>query len=214
METDRHYFMVGSFVLLTLFAIAGFSTWLIGNQDKDKYTPYVIRFAESVSGLDVGGPVKFRGVNVGKVDSIAIDPSDIRLIRVDISVLKETPIKTDTVASLKLQGITGSIYVELSGTTSQAENLVASSEDVIPEIPAKAGSIEAIIDILPEIMEKVSAIGDQINKALSDRNILTFTDMMQQLQKTSHDVSDLTRELKEDPSRVLNPPKEKGIPAP
>jgi phospholipid/cholesterol/gamma-HCH transport system substrate-binding protein len=214
METDKHYFMVGSFVLLTLVAIAGFSMWLIGSQDKDKYTPYFIRFAESVSGLDVGGPVKFRGVNVGKIDKITIDPSDIRLIRVDISVLKGTPIKTDTQASLKLQGITGSIYVELSGTTSQADNLVASEESIPPEIPAKPGSIEAIIDILPEIMEKLSAIGDQLNKALSDRNILAFTDMMQQLQKTSHDISDLTRELKEDPSKILNPPKEKGIPAP
>src|SRR5271154_3606446 len=132
METDKHYLRVGSFVLLTLLAAAVFTIWLVGTYDNSKYTSYRIHFAESVSGLDIGGPVKFHGVQVGKVETMSIDPTDMRLIRVDISILKSTPVKTDTTASLKLQGITGSVYIELSGTNPQAADLASAEDDSPP----------------------------------------------------------------------------------
>src|ERR1700733_5284338 len=106
METDKHYLRVGAFALLTMLAVAVLSVWLVGAYDNGRYTLYRIRFNESVSGLDVGGSVKFRGGQVGKVQTMSIDPADMRLIRVDISVLKTTPVKSDTTANLKLQGIT------------------------------------------------------------------------------------------------------------
>jgi len=189
METDKHYLMVGSFVLMTILAAALFSAWLIGVHDSSKYTLYRIHFAESVSGLDVGGGVKFRGMQVGKVEAMSIDPTDMRRIRVDVSILKTTPIKTDTVASLNLQGITGGVYVELSGSSPEAANLVSnneSSKDNPPEIPAEPSTINTIMDMLPVILKKVSHIADQVEKLFSDKNIAAITSMIGNLQKASN----------------------------
>ncbi len=181
METNNNYFLVGLFVLVTLLAGAGFSIWMAGRGDKADYTTYRIRFAESVSGLPVGGAVKFRGVDVGKVDEILIDPVDTRLIRVRIRVLKTTPIKTDTKASLKLQGITGAVYIELTGGGPNAQPLAA-NEDGPPEIPAEASSINAIVNRAPEVLEKASRVADQINKLVSDENIGSLQRTVAQLE--------------------------------
>lgn len=186
METDKHYLKVGAFVLLTILAAALFSVWLVGAHSDSQYTTYRIRFEESVSGLDVGGPVKFRGVQVGKVDTMSIDPADTRRIRVDVSVLKTTPIKTDTVATLKLQGITGSVYVELSGSNPKAADVALSDpvdKDNPPEIPSTPSSLNAIMDTLPEILKKVSHIADQADKLFSDKNVAAVSGMIGGLQK-------------------------------
>jgi phospholipid/cholesterol/gamma-HCH transport system substrate-binding protein len=192
METDKNYFMVGVFVLATMLAFIGFSLWLAGPRDDSKYTFYHIRFAESVSGLSVGSPVKFRGVDVGKVRGIMIDAHDTRLIRVDVAVLKTTPIKTDTVAGLNLQGITGTVYIELSGSNPDAPDLpgapVRSDDTDTAEIPAKPSSINAIINRTPEILAKVSVIADQVTKLFSDKNIAAFGDTLEKFQEVSGDL--------------------------
>ena len=58
-------------------------------------------------------PVKFRGVDVGTVKSIRIDPDNSRLVLVEVRLRKETPVKTDTRASLVMKGITGVVFIEL-----------------------------------------------------------------------------------------------------
>ena len=161
MQRDKHYLLVGSFVILTILAIAGFSIWLLGTQDKDKYQLYRIRFAESVSGLTVGSPVKFRGVDVGNVKDMFIDPNDITYIRVDANILRTTPIKTDTVATLKLLGITGTVFIELSGSHPDSPPLALNDdENNPPEIPAEPSTIATVMDMLPQITEKISNISE------------------------------------------------------
>ncbi len=214
METDKHYFMVGSFVLLTLACIVGFVVWITGSYDEGKYTTYRIHFQESVSGLAAGGPVKYRGVMVGKVKSMMIEPENIRLIRVDINILKTTPIRTDTVANLKFAGITGAVFVELTGEDSKAPKLVSDDISPPPEITAQTSTLNEIMDIMPEILEKVSHIAQQVDKVFNDKNVGALGDMVSQWQKISHDVGGLTRSLKDDPSKIIIPAKDKGIPAP
>jgi len=207
METDKHYLQVGTFVLVTLAALALFGVWLAGSYNNGQYNPYLIRFNESVSGLEVGGPVKFRGIHVGKVDAMSIDPTNINQIRVDVSILKNTPIKTDTVASLKLQGITGVIYIELSGSTPEAPVLVSADADNPPEIPAEPSTLATLMDMLPQILDKVSHISDQADKLFSNKNISAISGMIGNLQKATKNASDLTDELKENPTKLIFAPK-------
>ena len=88
----------------------------------------------------MGDPVRFHGVDVGTVKSIALDPADPRLVQVDIRLRKETPVKTDTKATLKLKGITGVVFIELNGGSPNAPTLLASVGDgQIPEIPSASG---------------------------------------------------------------------------
>lgn len=193
METDKHYFIEGLFIIGFSVAAALFFVWLASTGHSDDVL-YRIHFAESVSGLSLGDPVKFRGVDVGTVKTMAIDATDPDLVEVDVSVRKNAPVKTDTKASLKLKGFTGVVYVELSGGSPAAKTLLAATpEGQIPEIPAEKSSLATVLDELPKLLAKFATIEDKTNKVVTD-------------------VGGLTTKLKENPSLLIWPSKEKPAP--
>jgi len=179
METDKNYFLVGLFVISMILACICFTLWSTSGGNND-YTPYRIRFAESVSGLNKESAVKFRGVNIGAVEKISIDSKDPKLIQVDIRVLKSTPIKTDTTATLKLYGITGEVYIELSGGSHNTPPL-KTKKDELPEIQAKPSSIDAILNGVPKLLEKANHVADQLSKIFSDENVRAVNSIAKKL---------------------------------
>src|SRR5437588_9662436 len=173
METDRHYFIEGLFIIGFSFAAAFFFVWLQTSGHRDDVL-YRIHFNESVSGLALGDPVKFHGVNVGTVKAMALDVADPRKVQVDVSLRKEAPVKTDTKATLKLKGITGVVFIELNGGTPNAQSLVAATpEGAIPEIPFEKSGLASVMDQLPKVVEKFSAIEDQTKKVVTDLGEVT-----------------------------------------
>ncbi len=173
METDKRYFLEGLFIIGLSLAAALFFVWLANAGRRDDVV-YRIHFAESVSGLALGDPVKFRGVDVGMVKAMVIDSDDPRLVQVDVRLRKEAPVKTDTKASLKLKGITGVVFVELNGGSPKAQSLVATTpEGAIPEIPSERSSLVSLMEQLPKVVEKFSAIEDQTKKVVGDLGEVT-----------------------------------------
>ena len=169
METDKHYFFEGLFIIVFSVAAAIFAVWL-GSPGRHDDVVYRIHFPDSVSGLAVGDPVKFRGVDVGTVKSMIIDPDNSRLVLVDVRLRKETPVKTDTRASLALKGITGVVFIELNGGDPAAKTLLAvTPPGKIPEIPSEKTGLKAMLDELPKLVEKFSAIEDQVKKVVTER---------------------------------------------
>ena len=181
MENDKNYFVAGLFVIAIILAGVGFTLWLT-SAGKGGYDHFRIHFAESVSGLHRESVVKFRGVEVGNVEEISIHPENSKLIRVDIRVLKTAPVKTDTTATLKLYGITGDVYVELSGGKEDAPELEAKDGE-LPEIKAEPSSINAILNGVPRLLEKTNHIADQIAKIFNDENIRSFNGVVRTLYK-------------------------------
>lgn len=197
METDRHYFLEGLFVIGLAAAAVAFFLWLAGSAQRDQVL-YRIRFAESVSGLSRGDPVKFHGVDVGTVRTLSIDARDPRLVQVDVMLAKDAPVKTDTKASLRLKGLTGVVFVELGGGAPDARALRdVTPQDQVPEIPSEKSPLTSvldqlpkIVDQLPKVVEKFSGLEDKAHKVLSD-------------------VGEVTQKVKENPSILLRPPKKK-----
>ena len=168
MESDKRYFIEGLFIIGFAFAAALFAIWLVHAGHRDDVT-YRIRFPESVSGMAEGDPVRFQGVDIGTVKSMVIDPDDPRLVRVDVRLRKDAPVKTDTKATLKLKGITGVVFVELTGGSAAAKTLVAATpEGTIPEIPSEKSSIADILDQLPKVIRKLSALESKAGKVMND----------------------------------------------
>jgi phospholipid/cholesterol/gamma-HCH transport system substrate-binding protein len=190
MESDRHYFIEGLFVITLSIAIAFFFVWLARPGNKDDVL-YRIHFEESVSGLSLGDPVKYLGVDVGTVKAMVIDPLDPHKVRVDIQLHKDTPVKTDTKATLKLKGITGVFFIELNGGSADATTLVAATpKGQVPEIPAEKSSLNQVMEDLPKVVAKFSAIEDKAKKVVND-------------------VGAVTAEVKANPSLLLRRPKNK-----
>ena len=190
METDKHYFFEGLFIIGFSIAAAIFAVWL-GSSGHHDDVIYRIHFPDSVSGLTVGDPVKYRGIDVGTVKSMIIDPDNPRLVQVDVRLRKETPVKTDTRASLELKGITGVIFIELNGGDPAAKLLLAvTPPGKMPEIPSEKTGLKAMLDELPKLVDKFSAIGDQAKEVMTN-------------------VGALTNKVKANPSLLLRRPEKK-----
>jgi len=173
METDKHYFFEGLFIIIFTVAAAIVAVWLGSTGRRDDVT-YRIRFPDSVSGLTAGDIVKYRGIDVGTVKSMTIDPDDSRLVLVDVRLRKDTPVKTDTRASLTMKGITGVVFIELNGGDPAAKTLLeATPPDKVPEIPSEKSGLKAMLDSLPKVVEKFSALEDQVKKVVTGVGGLT-----------------------------------------
>ncbi len=72
--TATNHWKLGLFVLLGVGVMLGALFWLGARRFRRESFPAVSYFDESVQGLDVGSPVKFRGVTVGTVSDITIAP--------------------------------------------------------------------------------------------------------------------------------------------
>jgi len=205
METDKHYFFEGLFIIgFSIFA-AIFAVWL-GSPGRHDDVLYRIHFPDSVSGLTVGDPVKFRGVDVGTVKTMIIDPDNPRLVRVDVRLRKETPVKTDTHASLTLKGITGVVFIELNGGDPAAKTLLAVTlPDQIPEIPSEKTGLKAMLDDLPKLVTKFAAIEDQIKKVMTGVGTLT-----EKAKDVVTNVGAVTDKVKANPSLLLRRPEKES----
>jgi phospholipid/cholesterol/gamma-HCH transport system substrate-binding protein len=173
METDKHYFIEGLFIIVFAAAAAVLSVWLTNSGHRDDVL-YRIYFAESVSGLSVGDTVKFQGVDIGNVKSLKLDTADPQRVEVDVSLRKDAPIKTDTRASLNLKGITGVVFVELSGGSANAQMLAAATPaGQVPQIPADKSTLAQLLDDLPRIIKKFSSIEDTVKKVTTDASAIS-----------------------------------------
>ncbi len=202
METDKRYFIEGLFIIGIAIAAALAFLWLSKTGHRDDVL-YRIHFAESVSGLSLGDPVKFHGVDVGTVKTMAIDAKDPRLVEVVVSLRKDTPVKTDTKASLKLKGITGVVFVELTGGAAEAQRLAdATPAGQVPEIPSEKSALTSILDTLPKMLENFAAVGGKAQKVLNDVGQVTGI-----AKEAAVNVKETSEKVKENPSLLLRKPK-------
>src|SRR5215475_641751 len=165
METRASHIAVGAFVLILLFGGLGFLVWIGHFSERVIESHYYTRFAGSVAGLDVNSNVLFGGIPGGHVTSVEVDPQDSALARVDLLVKADTPIRTDSVATLAMQGITGGVLVEISRGTQSAQRLKAESE-----IPSAYSSLERLLSGAPELVTKANALLDRASTFLSTQN--------------------------------------------
>ena len=195
METRANYVLVGSSVLAAILAIIIFVFWLGRSQFDNKEDIYYTYFTGSVAGLSGGSPIRYRGVPVGAVGNIEIDPQNVEQIRVTLKIRPNTPIKADSVASLETAGITGGSYVELSGGTRASPPLTA-EDDKIPVIRSEDSSLQSALDEAPKLLGKLTVLADSANAALSADNVKALSDTLTHLQSIAANIDGLTPEAK------------------
>jgi phospholipid/cholesterol/gamma-HCH transport system substrate-binding protein len=170
METRASYLVVGAFVLALIAGGFGFALWISRSTLKDDSIYYYVYFKGAVTGLQNGSQVLLRGVPVGRVTDIAIDEKDVEVIQVTVGLKPGTPIKTDTVAQLQMQGITGLSFMQLSGGTTSAPPLEPRLEKRRAVIPSKQSSLEQVFDSVPEVTAALTELAVRANDLLNDDN--------------------------------------------
>jgi len=171
MEDKVNYSLVGAFVLALGAALVAGVLWLAagvgGRQATDPYQAFI---QESVAGLDLQAPVKYLGVDVGKVSGIEIDPQNPQQVRLRFLIGRGTPIKRDSVAVLKTQGLTGIAYVELSGGSPGSPPLVAGPEGEPPTIPFKPSLSARLENVLGNVLGNIDRVSNNLNAVFDADN--------------------------------------------
>jgi phospholipid/cholesterol/gamma-HCH transport system substrate-binding protein len=171
MEDKVNYSLVGAFVLALGAALVASVLWLAagigGQQATDPYQAFI---QESVAGLDVQAPVKYLGVDVGKVSGIVIDPQNPQQVRLRFLIGRGTPIKQDSVGVLKTQGLTGIAYVELSGGSPGSPPLVAGAGGGPPTIPFKPSLSARLENVLGNVLGNIDRVSNNLNAVFDAGN--------------------------------------------
>jgi phospholipid/cholesterol/gamma-HCH transport system substrate-binding protein len=168
----------GTLFALVLVVFAGVHFW------KDR-AHYVIVFGHSVYGLQRGADVYLNGIRVGTVDKVAVDPDDIRNVRVRIEIEAETPIRTDTKAILQFAGITGLKVIDLRSGSQDAPKLVAGGrilegETTLDKFEKQASSM---LDQSTELMERANQIASTAQDVVANLDALTDPEQLGALVK-------------------------------
>lgn len=169
METRVAYAAVGAFVLLFSGLFIALALWLGSSFSQTEYTKYQILTRDSVAGLSVGSAVKFLGVQVGSVADIEL--ANAEEVRITLNVEESTPVKTDTVATIASQGITGLSLIELSGGTSGAALLTADPKTgQLPTIATRPSLLRRIDVAVNRTLDNVDQVSGQVKAMLNDEN--------------------------------------------
>ena len=182
-----NYAIVGAFVLVLGAVLIAGVLWLAsGGAFQKKYDLYLAIEEESVAGLNLNAPVKYNGVDVGKVRDIQLDPENPERVRLIFAIERGTPIKVDTVAVLKTQGLTGIAYVELGGGARDAAPLRASAPGQYPVIRTKPSLSARLENVLTTVLAKLDSTSSNLNAILSDENRLAFKSALADIAAVSH----------------------------
>lgn len=182
METKSNYTMVGVFVLSFVIAFFAFVLWISNAGFGKKNAEYHIYFSGSVSGLKDGSTVNYRGVPIGLVKSIDIDPEDVEKIRVKIAIDAHVLIKESMVASLEMQGITGIAYVQINGGSQSDPELRRETGQELPVIPSRSSLLEQVSGSIPELITKFIHLVDDMRTWFSDDNRKSFSETLLNIQ--------------------------------
>ena len=203
MEREAHYVAVGAFILLVIAMAIGFVLWYTDANDGREYSRYEIYFSGSVTGLDRGSPVRFLGVDVGRVHRLGIDPNDATRVVVVVDVDKTAPISAATRASLGLQGVTGLLYINLKEAADIDRNVALEQGARYPVIKAVESDFDAFLASLPEMMGRANTLLERFTRVVSDDNlngiaetIKSLREAMKTMPQTSRDVQQLVVELR------------------
>jgi len=167
MENKSHALAAGIFVLVASALLAALAVWL--TRDKGEYHVYEISTREIVSGLQPQAPVRFRGVDVGKVASIGFDPRERGNVLVRLQVDEAAPMTQATFAQLSFQGVTGLAFVQLDDGGKSAAPLAPNDDDP-PRIPLKPSLFGKLAERGQAILDQVEKASTQLNKLLADDN--------------------------------------------
>ena len=167
MENRSHALLAGLFLLILGAAAVTALWWFSGRQDESRQ--YIVETHNNVTGLNAQAQVRYRGIRVGKVESIRLDPANPRSTLIDISVRKDIPITRSTTAKLGYQGVTGLAHVLLEDDGSDTVPLPDDAKSDV-RIVMQDSLVQELADAGGDIMRQTRELLDNMNELLNKDN--------------------------------------------
>ena len=209
METRANFVLIGAMTILGVVGLLGLLVWFAKVEINRQYARYDILF-DSVSGLGMAADVRYNGLSVGQVTGLGLDDDAPGKVWVRIEVEADTPVRTDTIAQLKSQGVTGVSYVALTGgTPSSAMLRDPDNPTSIPVITSERSLVQALTEDAPDMVAEAMAAIKEVRSFLGPENQAAVSNVLQNLDRASgqldqalSDFSDISRTVSEGTAEI------------
>lgn len=178
METRAHHLMIGLFTVFMTGAAIFFALWMSSGSE-DRYQIYDVLFDEAISGLSKGSTVEFKGIRIGTIDDLRLNPANPRQVRARIRVDAAAPIFTDTRARLHTASITGLSTIRL--TEGQGEVLTPKPGE-IPIIPTELSSLDKLLSSGEDVITNANDALVHMQALFSENNLANIERILKNLE--------------------------------
>lgn len=199
MESRAYAFITGLFVIGLVAAIVAWANWLA--QEPVNRTAYRVIATTPVSGLNVQAQVRYRGMSVGRVTQIRLDPKDRHRILIDVEVNSDIPVTRGTYAQLAMEGITGIAYVHL---LDDSQETLPPPKDAqgLAELPLKPSFFDTVSDSAEGAVRDARQLMAAINSMLTPENRQRIGATLASMEKATANLEAATAKLPQTVARA------------
>lgn len=185
LENKARYTLVGLFVLSFTIAMIAFILWLARYDSKQESAlQYRLYSSTSIAGLNEKSIVEYKGLDIGLVDTIQINPDNLEQIEIILSITDPEVIKTDSFAVIQSQGVTGNKNIEIDGGSKNAPSLIP-NEEGFAIIPIKPSFLQKITTDAGGITAQMSQALQKINYLLNEKNLKSIESILENTDKST-----------------------------
>ncbi len=197
MEPKVNFTLVGLFVFLLGAALVAVVLWLSRADYRGVYDRYYVYMTESVSGVSPDSSVKYRGVDVGRVKEIVLNPDNPEQVRLSLDLVRGTPIKEDTVAVLETRGLTGLTTVNLTGGSRDSPPLAVKPGEKYPVIQTRPSFFLRLDNAISRILsdESLPVLLRNLNSLAGDARTMVDAQSRADLKRILRNLADVTQML-------------------
>src|SRR5688572_26917699 len=187
MEPEARFTAIGAVLLVLVLAAAAATVWLTRSGPRAEVRYYTIYFErQSLQGLQVGGDVEIRGVQVGRVERFSIARDNINRVQVTIRIDARTPVSTNTVAVVGRKLLTGIARIDLVTPGAPGPELVAvPSGQRYPVIAEGQSDFEQIADAANRLAVTGTRVLSSVDELLNEDNRKAIAEMLTSIRHTS-----------------------------
>jgi len=190
MERQAHYALVGLATTVLMVVLLVFAFWFIQFDFNRSFSTYDVEFNTPVDGLIKGAEVHFNGIKVGEVTNLRLGNANTHQVIARVRLDGNTPVRVDSVASLEPQGVTGLFYMQISPGTAKAPLLKSEPGQPPPVIHSVESALSKLLSGSGSVIENTYEALNRVNRLLSDRNIKTFSDSLDNIEAVTADLKD------------------------
>ena len=189
MENKSHALAAGTFVVLLLALVIALAVWL--TRDTRDLQTYELSSPDAVTGLQPQASVRYKGVNIGKVTAISLDPQKIGNVLIEVAIDGQAPITESTFGTLGFQGVTGLAFVQLDD---KGESTVMLPRGGTPpaRIPMRPSLLTKLTDQGEDLLAKLVTGTERANTLLSDDNQKALRSALDNMSQAAAGLQQLT----------------------
>lgn len=199
MAVERSYARLGFFIVVGLVVVLATALLFIQRMRSREVLELVTYVRENVSGLDVSSPVRFRGVPLGRVSGIRVDPGG-NTIEVSFEVFRDRLVSigadVENIEQLAAQAVfpkmraqvvgnpvTGEAYLLLDVPADPPPPIALSFTPSKPYVASMPSPLSAARDCLPQVLERAEVTLETVRQIVAripdslDRSDRFFTNV-------------------------------------